>query len=146
MDRDEQAGQQSGQDRDPAELAGRRKFLRQVGMTAAAAAAAVGAAELAGLKPAAAAAKRKAVASSASSRGTARRKIVRPLVAGQAVRPDCEAGYDWCVCSEGNCDGGHCPHGYVCNWCFSGACGDFYTCIKGGCDYSEHLEPVCSLC
>jgi hypothetical protein len=146
MDRDEQTRQRSGQDRDPAEFAGRRKFLRQVGMTAAAAAAAVGAAELAGLKPAAAAAKRKAVASSASSGGTAPRKIVRPVQAGQAVKPDCEAGYDWCWCAEGQCDGGACPHGYVCNYCASGQCGDFFVCIKGGCDYSPHLEPVCSLC
>jgi hypothetical protein len=146
MDQDEEARQRSGQDRAPAEFTGRRKFLRQVGMTAAAAAAAVGAAELAGLKPAAAAAKRNAVASSAPFRGTAPIKIVRPVRTGQGATPDCYAAYGGCFCSEGHCDDGHCPHGYVCNYCFSTSCGSGYYCIKGGCNHHVHSVQLCTIC
>jgi hypothetical protein len=142
VDRNAEAGQGSSQEGDRAKLTGRRKFLRQFGMTAAAAAAAVGVTELAGLTPAAAATRGKAATQ--PFRGTAPLKIVRSA-ANHAAAPDCDPIYGTCACDEGHCDGGHCPHGYVCNYCIT-ECGDGFYCIKGGCREGFFSAVICSIC
>lgn len=146
MDRDERPRQPSGEDGAAGETRSRRKFLRQFGVTTAAAAAAVGAAELIGLAPASAAAKVKVKAAKAPFRGVAPVKIVRSAAAGQAATPDCGTIAGSCTCVPGWC-GGPCPSGYWCNFCNNdGVCGSGNYCVKGGCNQSWHRATVCIIC
>jgi hypothetical protein len=149
MDRNERPSQPSGEDSGASENTSRRKFLRQFGVTAAAAA---GVAGLAGMKPAAAAVKGRTA--SLPYLGIAPQKIVRSVRTGQQVTPDCIPISASCSCSPGHCGttgGTPCPPGYWCNRCWgTGAHTCFgtsgYFCVKGGCSHFPHRAGVCTLC
>jgi hypothetical protein len=130
--------------------AGRRKFLRQVGMTALATAAFAGVGDAAGLTSASAASKGKSLG--AASKGTliqampvaelpasSRKKVQEIRIRhGQEtnVLPDAK-GAMYCYCDPGNCPGACHPSNVWCHYCYywSGAyCGPSgYYCVGTGC-------------
>lgn len=114
---------------------GRRKFLRQAGMTAAATAALVGVADVAGVAPAFASAKgptiRKATALSTA-------KGVRPGSTKQVqeIRATATAGSDpffSCILAPGHCNGNCTPNGVFCHHCCTSATHDScaFICVGG---------------
>jgi hypothetical protein len=129
---DQQHDAQSSQN-EPGKAPSRRKFLRQVGMTAAAAAAVAGAAEVFGLTPASAAAKqgtrgRPALpANKLSEAPPALAKKVRDI---RAAQPNYNPFY-CCSPTPGHC-GKPCPHGEWCHTCVSSTGNDFWqSCLQG---------------
>jgi hypothetical protein len=125
----------------------RRKFLRQVGLTAAAGAAAAGIVEVAGLAPAFGATRGTTSAGSAGNPTLVRAVTPSKLPASAAkklqeirsrqvqestVHPDSAM---FCYCTPGQCPGGAChPDGVWCHYCYnvSGFCGPSgYYCING---------------
>ena len=128
-------------ERDQDGPATRRKFLRQVGMTAAATAAVAGLADVAGMKPAFAAAKSKGVPARAMS--PSMQKKIQEI---RSVHPDTTLFYS-CALAPGHCGGPCHPSGvwchnccYVSNYCggpkieciYSCNGGDYYFCSSLG--------------
>jgi hypothetical protein len=127
---------------------GRRKFLRQVGMTAAATAAFAGIGDVAGMKAAGAATKVKPT--SAANKDTLVRALPvaeLPAVSRKKVQeirlrhgqekgenPDA-AGAMYCFCDPNHCPGACHPNGVWCHYCYywsGGYCGPSgYYCIEG---------------
>lgn len=97
---------------------GRRKFLRHLGMTAAATAALAGIADVAGLTPASAAT------------GNTRVKKVRDVrERAVTVNPNCPSIS--CLLARGRCGAGCTPTGVYCHTCFTSAGHSYNMCIGG---------------
>jgi hypothetical protein len=120
----------------------RRKFLRHVGMTAAATAALAGITDMAGINPALAASKggslKKATlvrAVKTSELTPAQRKRVR-TVTGTA-QPNVDNDDMFCTCTPGDCGSPCHPSSVWCHYCTkiasSSTCKSGYYCIGGGC-------------
>ncbi len=129
MDQHEHDGQSLGHEAGKA--SSRRKFLRQVGMTAAATAAAVGAADVFGVTAASAAAKQ-------GTRGRPTMKVsegppalVKKVRDIRAARPNYLPFY-CCSPTPGDCGKPCHPNGVWCHTCVSSTGNDFWQeCIKG---------------
>jgi hypothetical protein len=97
----------------------RRAFLRKAGITGAAAAAFIGAADVIGLGPASAATQR--------SRSRPQSRSSQPEPGASCTYTPCSCKGDGHAGSNGCCDSGYC-----CYFCRSAECGDFSTCVFRG--------------
>jgi hypothetical protein len=108
--------------------ASRRKFLRQVGMTAAAAAAGVGAADVFGVRSAHAAPKQGTHGRPTMKLSEGPPALVKRVREIRSARPD-EGIPVCCSPAPGNCGRPCHPNGVWCHICCSISC--WYSCIEG---------------
>jgi hypothetical protein len=136
---------------DHGEPAPRRKFLRQIGMTAVATAAIAGVADVAGAKPAFAGGKLAAATNKlpSGSKSVAQKKLRE--IRGQNPTETCSEIYVSCLVTPGVCNGGKpcTPDGVWCHTCcyLSGGCGTrrtlcYTSCIFGHRSYCSSIT-VC---
>lgn len=144
MSTSEQGNSSSNHDRMD-RTASRRKFLRQIGVSAVGTAALAGMVDITGMSAASAATQRARAKLAAAKKSQG--KSVRAVNAQAGATPAaCTVSVvGSCTCAPGNC-GGPCPKGYWCNYCQTHDptyCASGFRCIAGGCNVLFNAVVCC---